>query len=734
MEAPSTATPPKARSFSDPPSAAPASLQPSPTFCARARRTSKDDQAVPTTPSSSSSAAPASRPPPSAASPLRPRRPDFLGLSLQMAPPPAAGSPLSVQWVGPPLSPQLDERDIYVQSQSLSASPATSLPRHSRGMDFSRASSTLHHSTLAESSPDSSPVISQRSMAVPARKLSVSSVMLLDSPHMAPTWPPPERSTISSSLGSVNMLASDSDSSDSAGDGDASMAGDEGDDVMLTTPHVHKLHNPSLPTPLPAHVSHTPGGPGSAAALWGATATFSPAQASLMKAIRRPRLHTKQSRRSRKSSSSASNSGYSSMASPRTTSPPPLRSIETAAGTGNPSAAVAGYFAWASAARSRRESLALGTDGLHLSSGNDSGDEASANDRTAPATPGVVRRPVTRRGNLLPKTKGFARIRAQLMEEAAPVDTEMRRERDTIQQVRERDNSVATEQQLDLAARHGTAAGTAPSSPTFLAAVPESAQEDFFGPPELGSGDATPSAGRGLGMLNFAAHASRHSGGRDYWARFDSASGNRHSTPPPPPPTFTRHASSVVSDTSMDSPAGNTPNHGNTNSGGGSDAYSAWRRPRARSSASEASEALFGGNATTLGGNHSSNSGSGMNDDVAIKKFKRRREDDFDIATIKRRAVSPGMMGSGSAQNSPVLTQSSPSTAGLWGLPPPSASSERKEKLIGESSGSHIIGSAIRSNNGGPAGHGAVVGPQGKKLGLQGMVDTNDGLMKMSIE
>jgi hypothetical protein len=46
---------------------------------------------------------------------------------------------------------------------------------------------------------------------------------------------------------------------------------------------------------------------------------------------------------------------------------------------------------------SRRESLSLFTNDLHISSGNDSGDEATA----LPQTPGVVRRPVTRRGNLL---------------------------------------------------------------------------------------------------------------------------------------------------------------------------------------------------------------------------------------------------------------------------------------------------------------------------------------------
>jgi hypothetical protein len=49
---------------------------------------------------------------------------------------------------------------------------------------------------------------------------------------------------------------------------------------------------------------------------------------------------------------------------------------------------------------SRRESLSLHTHDLHISSGNDSGDEAVVK-KPFPATPGVVRRVVTRRGNLL---------------------------------------------------------------------------------------------------------------------------------------------------------------------------------------------------------------------------------------------------------------------------------------------------------------------------------------------
>lgn len=462
-------SPAKNRSLSDPPTA----LAPSPSFHEKLRRESKDDNAVPTTPKAT-------------------RRPDFLsrGLSLQMPSPAQLSS-------AAPLSPRLEQTNIhsYMQLQSQTGSPATSLPRHSRGLDFSRASTNLHHSTLAEQrEPDSSPVTTQKAMNIPSRKMSIGS-MALESPAIFPgsNWGSlaPERSTVSSSVGSVNMLGSDSESSDS--DEDASMAGDD-DDPIYATPQVHKLQNPTASTPFSGPL--TPGG-----STWTSGPAFSPAAQSLMKTIRRSRLHSKNPNRSRKHSSSASNSGYSSMASPRANSPPPMRSIESAGG---------GYFGWNKATRSRRESLALGTDGLNLSSGNDSGDEGSA---AAPGTPGVIRRAVTRRGNLLPKTKGFARVRAALTEESQPVDTEMRRESETIRQVREREPSVSAD--LDLH-KHRPQTGTAASSPNLLPAVPEAAQEDFGRDLE---GDISHND-RGLGM-NFALHAHRNSGGTDYWNRFD---------------------------------------------------------------------------------------------------------------------------------------------------------------------------------------------------------------------
>lgn len=664
-DAPSAATPGKrARSFSDPPAVSPS---------IRERSHSRDDHALP----------------PSTPRPQHQhRRPELLsrGLTLQLPAPKVTETAIAPFAV--PLSPKQTEPHAFMQTPGLLPhSPATSLPRHSRGLDFSRASTNLHHSTLPEfNSPCSSPIITQKALPIPGRKLSMSN-MALDGPSGQGSSSMPwnaaqyERGTMGSSVGSVNMMGSESESSNS--DEDASMGGDDLEDPMFATPQVHKLQNPHAAA-TPFNTQATPGG--TANTTWGSGTHFSPAQASLMKTIRRSRFH-KNARRSRKSSSSASGSGYNSMASQRNPSPPPIRSIESA-----------GNLPWSSAAaRSRRESLAMGTDALQLSSGNDSGDEATL---ITPSTPGVVRRAVTRRQNLLPKTKGFARIRAALMEEAAPVDSEVRREAETIRQVRERDGSAG---ELDLERPQSS---TAQSSPNLLPAVPESAQEDFGR--ELD--DVAPSQKILSTGTNFAAHASRNSGGMDYWNRFDPS---MRTPPPNATPAFSRQSSIIMSDAVLDSPMGD---------------FTQWRRPRARSSASDASEAF--------GPSGSNGMPTSVNDDMHLKKFKRRREDDFDIATIKRRAVSPGM----SAQNSPVLTSNSPSqrdTGGMWGLPPDRRVRGDTPSLSSDPSMSSSQSQPQRGTGslGQPSGNstGNLVS-QGKKLGLQPMSDTNYGLMKMSIE
>lgn len=103
-----------------------------------------------------------------------------------------------------------------------------------------------------------------------------------------------------------------------------------------------------------------------------------------------------------------------------------------------------------------------------------------------------------------------------------------------------------------------------------------------------------------------------------------------------------------------------------------------------------------------------------------VQEFKRKRarEEDFDPNLFKRRAVSPSM----SVQSSPVMSTSSAATdAGSgpnpWGPPPKS------------NIGSLFPEASTRSSP-----HTQHSGGTFKRFGLQGMTETNDGLMNMSIE
>jgi hypothetical protein len=343
MDAKTPQMSPKARSLSD----STPRLDPSPKFREPAARMSKDDHTL---------------------SPTTPRRPDFLsrGLSLQM-PPRETPMPSPAHFAARvPLSPQLDARNTYATA----VSPASLLPRRSRGAEFSRACTNLHHSTLPEqSSPDSSPTITQKGIKIPQRKPRSNS-MLMNSPNinMHGGWSNNgDRTAASSSVGSMNMLGSDESSSSS--DEIDPLDPDDHDDPMLGTPQAKM----SLAFP--------GGGPGAG---W-ATNLFSPIAGGLpsFMSIQRARLRKGRSRKR-----SSSTSGHSSLASPGPASPP------------NGIVKGENHFSREAAIRkagSRRESLSLFANDLHISSGNDSGDEASG----LPHTPGVVRRPVVRRGNLL---------------------------------------------------------------------------------------------------------------------------------------------------------------------------------------------------------------------------------------------------------------------------------------------------------------------------------------------
>ena len=459
---------------------------------------------------------------------------------------------------------------------------------------------------------------------------------VLDSPSntSASLWSTmPEKTTLSSSVSSVNMLDSSTDSDDSS---DEDMAIDrETEDPMLTTPAAVRLTSG-----LTGGTTNSPG------LEWQNPQHPSPAQASLMgfhpniMSFRRART-----RKGKSQHSSSSVSMNSSRPSPGPLSPGIIKSVEST-----------GYFGGLTRAQvqSRRESLSLGTNDLHLSDSeesnkpNGSQPQSDMDGTNSEGPRGVIRRAVTRRGNLLPKTKGFARIKAALLEESQPIDSEVKREAEVIRQVQDNDPTFSPNKSPPL------------SNPfdDFQASIEE----------------PTPSVETKAPSIppTFSQHAEKNSDGLGFWQAFD----DRYRTPPP---SFVpRESSSAISDETTDTPASSLP------------AY--FNRPRSRST-------------TPL-----ANYGAPTAGDVARRvNNKRRRDDDFDPAFTKRRAVSPGM----SAQSSPTLPQSPVMTNDKgWGKPPP--------KVNGHGNGE-------RSNSGG-----SMSGM--KRVGMQGMNDTNEGIMSMSID
>ena len=619
----------KSRSLSD------SSRQNSSTRLRGLSRASKDDISVGSQP----------------ATPQKPH-PSLRGLSLHLPPKPYANLESSPLINRTPLSPKLDVAHIY-------GSPASVLPRRSRGLDFSRACTNLHHSTLADSSPDSSPTIGGRGVTIPQRRGTAMS--WIGSPgavfnQQLSSSGAADRATISSSVSSVNML--DSETSTSEEDDDEPMNGDR-DDLMITaTPQASKFGG-SLPNP----PTQSPGND------W--MGIYSPA-ASTFASFQRARFRN---RRSRHSSSSAS--GNSSKPSPGPLSPPVLKSIETSGG---------GYFSRdmsKNAVQSRRESLSLGTRDLHLSDFSDDG-ESRVTRCASPAIQsnpeggarGVIRRVVTRRGNLLvgdpflymtrrrrlikweskPKTKNFSRIRAALLEESAPLDSEAKREAEVIRQVRESDSTIQLKSPV-----------LPENSPPLNAAVAVASEVTPIRPE-----DATVILNEATSDSSFSNHANQNSGGVEFWNSFD----DRYRTPPP----IAQVDGVSEEDAGLDTPQP-------TSLGTVTHVSRLVGCARSRSPALQ----------------------------VACPEFrrKRRRDDDLDPESFKRRAVSPGM----SVQSSPVMSQSpmikDGSSRGLQKSTPGPFSLERDANSSGSSNG-----------------HTGSI----KRVGLQGMTETNDGLMNMSIE
>lgn len=284
------------------------------------------------------------------------------GLSLQMP-------PRDLSYASPTITPSIEARDIY-------SSPSSVIPRHSRGLDFSRAATHLHHSTIAEQpSPDASPTITHKSLAQTSRRTSSHS-MMLDSPRLSSGWMSSGNSYVDRATlfpRSIASTAINSDSSSSDSEIDA-MEQDNPEEAMIATPQIKRLENSSAVTPfnLPHPKTST---------AWNEN-NSSPVSSAYMgfRHGRRPRT------RGRHSSDSTENGS-------KMTTPDQHMSISR-------ETTLSGYFPRGDLmqmANSRRESLSLGTNHLHISSSNEDADESTSSGHRS----GVIRRPVTKPRNLL---------------------------------------------------------------------------------------------------------------------------------------------------------------------------------------------------------------------------------------------------------------------------------------------------------------------------------------------
>jgi hypothetical protein len=220
--------------------------------------------------------------------------------------------------------------------------------------------------------------------------------------------------------------------------------------------------------------------------------------------------------------------------------------------------------------------------------------------------------------------------------------------------------------------------------------------EDEF----MGDSSSTLSTDRGLSS-SFKQQAIRNSKGKDFWETFPE---DRHLTPPPQTSLPLVSSFSVSDDFPMGSPSLST---GSSSLHGAGFIFPSLESqdgqlPPISSALSTTPQPI-----------------PTAADITRRMNSKRRRDDDLDPTSFKRRAVSPGM----SAHNSPVIQSPMQRDVNPWGTRPSTGNGSSTTDKAASGPG----GTEGASNNAG-----RINGT--KRIGLQGMVDTNDGLMKMSIE
>lgn len=273
-----------------------------------------------------------------------------------------------------------------------------------------------------------------------------------------------------------------------------------------------------------------------------------------------------------------------------------------------------------------------------------------------------------------------------------------------------------------------------------------------------------------LGLTgNFKQHAITNSKGKAFWDTFSETSsqgGAARTTPPPPAFGLARASSSGLGleDISMGSPSASS------NGGGSGSQTNPFVHPGTTANSSghgtpqpHGIPSLPNNNNNNnhsinqthpqLPNNNAGTAHGGPPSAAEISRrinSKRRRDDDLDPVSIKRRAVSPGM----SVHNSPVMQSPLQRDMAPWGTNggggnngnglssgsrPGSVGGDgrqQQQQHVGSGTGTGSgapseSGSSVHGNTGaGGSGRGKGLG----RVGFQGMVETNDGITRLSIE
>ncbi|CCU78504.1 hypothetical protein BGHDH14_bgh01437 [Blumeria hordei DH14] len=512
--------------------------------------------------------------------------------------------------------------------------PTNMPPRLSHGLNFSREATNLHHSFLAE---QSSPDLLTTTAICDIKTLDKAHGLHLDgsgdhSHNSGSFWSMMEdvdRDKVSNSLGSFNMTTG-SDSLDSCSDEDHFM--DDIDDSMLTTPQVEVGE---VVSSFPNEIS----------------GSFWPDELYNSRTSTNVPWNKFQNRK---------NWGHES--NNIVISPPNKSSSTTQSSAGtNGCSSLEG---WTDSMTAKESGLSLESNKVYTS-GSENGDKAPKcveNHENTSSTSGregqrgVIRRPVTRRGNML---VSFARIRAALIEESTPVESEVRREAEVVRQTRESDLGIGLQNSL----------ATAPLS---------SLTPNLNKPAQSSRNDGIMVSTLSHNLEGFRERAVLKSRGKGFWEAFQDESS--HSSPLLP--SFPcASLSGINDDILLDSTSFSTASMlacQTTDHQSSSPSRSATPQSRTGSTAAELTYRL---------------------------NRKRMRDYDFDLIDIKRRAVSPSM----STHNSPIIQSPMQRDNIAWGSRP---SSKCGLNETGKQSGNSVP----------------------KWVGFQGVMDTNDGLMKMSIE